>query len=56
VGLLLLFLYMGAVGVMAQHDDDASEVKCVFSVSIRQNVSSETVSLRSHKYFAKIMN
>jgi hypothetical protein len=56
VGLLLLFLYMGAAGVMAQHDDDEPEVKCVFSVSIRQNVSSETVSLRSHKYFAKIMN
>jgi hypothetical protein len=54
VGLLLLILYMGAAGVMAQHDDE-QEVKCVFSVSIRQNVSFETVSLRSHKYFAKIM-
>jgi hypothetical protein len=56
VGLLLLFLYMGATGVMAQHDDDEPEVKCVFSVSIRHNVSFKTVSLRSHKYFAKTMN
>jgi hypothetical protein len=39
VGLLLLILYMGAAGVMAQHDDDEPEVKWVFSVSIRQNMS-----------------